>query len=172
VGVEFEIRKNLGFLASFLRDFNFSSNITLVESQISMTDVEYNSRESYLKTGETLTRTRQMAGQSPYVINTSFAYANYDLGLDAGIFYNVKGPTLYIVGGGLFPDIYNDPFHSLNVSFTKKFGKQQQSSIDFKITNILDDDNEIYYQSYKASDQLFERMVPGRSFSIGYGYKF
>jgi len=172
VGVEFEIRKNLGFLASFLGDFNFSSNITLVESQISMTDVEYNSRESYLKTGETLARTRQMAGQSPYVINTSITYANYDLGLDAGIFYNVKGPTLYIVGGGLFPDIYNDPFHSLNVSFNKKFGKQQQSSIDFKINNILNDENEIFYQSYKASDQVFERMVPGRSFSIGFGYKF
>jgi outer membrane receptor protein involved in Fe transport len=171
-GIEFELRKNLGFLSVFLRDFNFSSNITLVESQISMTDVEYNSRESYLKNGETLTRTRQMAGQSPYVINTSFTYSNYDIGLDAGIFYNVKGPTLYIVGGGLFPDIYNGPFHSLNISVNKRLGKSQQSSIDFKVANILNDDHEIFYQSFNASDQLFERMVPGRSFSIGYSHKF
>ncbi|MBR9997848.1 MAG: TonB-dependent receptor, partial [Cyclobacteriaceae bacterium] len=103
VGVEFEIRKNFSFLSSYLRDFSFSSNITLVESQITMTDVEYNSRETYLKSGETLSRTRSMAGQSPYVINSSLTYTNYDLGLDAGIFYNVKGPTLYIVGGDCFP---------------------------------------------------------------------
>jgi hypothetical protein len=172
VGVEFELRKNLGFLASFLRDFNFSSNITLVESQISMTDVEYNARESYLKNGETLTQTRQMAGQSPYVINTSFTYANYDIGLDAGIFYNVKGPTLYIVGGGLFPDIYNDPFHSLNISVNKRFGKQQNSSIDLKVANLLNDEHALFYQSFNASDEVFERMMPGRSFSIGYSHKF
>lgn len=113
-----------------------------------------------------------MAGQSPYVINSSFTYTNYDLGLDAGIFYNVKGPTLYIVGGGLFPDIYNDPFHSLNVSVNKRIGKNQQSSIDLKVSNILNDDNEIFYQSFNASDKVFERMVPGRSFSIGYSHKF
>lgn len=172
IGIEFEIRKNLSFLSTYLRDFSFSSNITLVESEITMTDLEYNSRESYLKTGETLSRTRSMAGQSPYVINSSFTYTNYDLGLDAGIFYNVKGPTLYIVGGGLFPDIYNDPFHSLNVSVNKRIGKNQQSSIDLKVSNILNDDNEIFYQSFNASDKVFERMVPGRSFSIGYSHKF
>ncbi len=172
VGVEFEIRKNLSFLGSLLRDFNFSSNITLVESQISMTDVEFNSRESYLKTGETLSRTRSMAGQSPYVINSSLTYTNYDLGLDAGIFYNVKGPTLYIVGGGLFPDVYNDPFHSLNISINKKVGKAGNSSIDLKVSNVLNDENELFYQSFKASDQVFERMVPGRAFSIGYSHKF
>lgn len=172
VGVEFEIRKNLSFLGSFLRDINFSSNITLVESQISMTDVEYNSRESYLKTGETLSNKRNMAGQSPYVINSSLTYSSYDLGLDAGIFYNVKGPTLYIVGGGLFPDVYNDPFHSLNISINKKVGKARNSSIDLKVSNVLNDANEIFYESFNASAQVFERLVPGRSFSIGYSHQF
>ncbi len=172
VGVEFELRKNLSFLGSFMKNFNFSSNITLVESQISMTDVEYNSRESYLKTGETLSHIRSMAGQSPYVINSSLTYADYDLGLDAGIFYNVKGPTLYIVGGGLFPDVYNDPFHSLNISINKKIGKGRNASIDLKVSNVLNDENEVFYESFNASAQVFERLVPGRSFSIGYSHQF
>lgn len=171
-GFEVEFRKNLDFIAPFLRHFNISSNLTFVESQIDMTDVEYRSRESYLKNGENLSETRQMAGQSPYVINSSFTYANYDLGIDAGIFYNVKGPTLYIVGGGLFPDIYHDPFHNLSFSVNKRLGKKSKSTIDLKISNILNDQNEIFYQSYNASAQIFERFTPGRSISIGYSHKF
>ena len=171
-GLEVEFRKRLDFIAPFLSHFSISSNLTFVESKIDMTDVEYRSRETYLKNGETLSKTRQMAGQSPYVINSSIAYSNYDFGIDAGIFYNVKGPTLYIVGGGLFPDIYNDPFHNLSFSINKRLGEKSKSTLDLKISNILNDQNEIFYQAYNATDQIFESFIPGRSISIGYSQKF
>jgi outer membrane receptor protein involved in Fe transport len=171
-GVEIEFRKDLDFIAPILTNYNLSGNITLVESQIDMTDIEYNSRKSYEKTGETISKTRQMAGQSPYVINAGITYNNPENGLNAGFFYNVKGPTLFIVGAGLFPDIYQEPFHSLNFSLNKKIGKNKKTVIDFKVSNILNDKNLITYQSYLAENQIFESRSLGMNFSLGIAYKF
>src|SRR5690606_22404104 len=122
VGIEVEFRKDLEFISPALRNFNLSGNFTYVESQIAMTDVEFNSRKTYEKTGENIGERRQMAGQAPYVINGGLSYSHADIGIETGIFYNVKGPTLFIVGAGLFPDIYHKPLHSLNFGFNKKLG--------------------------------------------------
>ncbi|GAB4375943.1 MAG: TonB-dependent receptor [Salibacteraceae bacterium] len=184
-GLELEMRKDLGFLDEGLKDFNLNANLTIVESQIDMTDLEYNSRKSYEKTGENIKRQRQMAGQSPYVVNAGLSYNDIDRGIDAGIFYNVKGPTLIIVGAGLFPDIYSEPFHSLDFSILKKFGEDQRFIVDLKVSNILNDRLESFYKSFRpdsisatdatlpadATKKPFSSLNPGRTFSIGMSYK-
>jgi len=172
VGLELEARKNLSFISPALNKLLFNVNVTMVQSQIEMTELEFNSRKQYEKVGQTVDNTREMAGQSPYVINAGFTYTNDSLGVDAGLFYNVKGPTLYIVGAGLFPDIYFESFHSLNFSVSKKFGEENRSAIDFRISNLLNDAWEYNYQSFEATPQTFSRMSPGRAFSIGFSHKF
>ena len=172
LGVELEARKNLSFISPTLNKLLFNVNVTMVQSQIEMTELEFNSRKQYEKVGQNIENKREMAGQSPYVINAGFTYTNDSLGVDAGLFYNVKGPTLYIVGAGLFPDIYFESFHSLNFSASKKFGEEKQSSIDFRISNLLNDSWEYNYQSFEATPQTFSRMSPGRAFSIGYSHRF
>jgi outer membrane receptor protein involved in Fe transport len=172
VGLELEARKNLSFISPALNKLLFNVNVTMVQSQIEMTELEFNSRKQYEKVGQTVENTREMAGQSPYVINAGFTYTNDSLGVDAGLFYNVKGPTLYIVGAGLFPDIYFESFHSLNFSVSKKFGEENRSAIDFRISNLLNDAWEYNYQSFEATPQTFSRMSPGRAFSIGFSHKF
>src|SRR5690606_29725545 len=129
-GIEVEVRKDLKFISPALSNFNINGNITFVHSQIDMTSAEYDSRKTYEKAGQNILNTRQMAGQAPYVLNGGLGYSNTDLGLDVGLFYNVNGPTLYIVGAGLFPDIYNESFHSLNFSLNKKLGKKGNTSVD------------------------------------------
>ena len=171
-GAEIEFRKDLDFISPFWSNFNLNGNFTFVESQIDMTEVEFNSRKTYEKTGETIEAKRQMAGQSPYVINAGFTYSSYEAGLDAGFFYNVKGSTLTIVGAGLFPDIYIEPFHSLNFSLNKKLGESGNTSIDFKVSNILNSRAESYYKSYNAEKQIYSSMGPGRTFGLGVSYKF
>jgi len=172
VGVEFELRKRLGFMGPKLQNWEVSGNLTMVQSQIEMTEREYNSRKSYEKEGETIERTRNMAGQSPYVVNAGVSYSNRESGMNLGMFYNVKGETLYIVGAGLFPDIYYEPFHSLNFSLNKTFGDEGQNTIELKVANILDDRVETFYQSYNAEKQPFTSVNPGRSISIGISRKF
>lgn len=172
LGVEFEIRKNLAFISESLSGLQISTNVTVVDSKIDMTKEEYESRANYARQGENIDETRDMAGQAPYVINAGLSYKNKDINMESGLFYNVKGETLSVVGIGQFPDVYTQPFHSLNFTFNKKFGKDQNTSLSFKIENILDDTTEDLYKSYKASKQVFESYQIGRTFSLGVSYEF
>lgn len=171
IGAEIEVRKSLIFMSDALANFDFNGNLTIVQSTIDMTDIEFNARKNFEKEGQTVSNQRAMAGQSPYVINAGLSYNSFSNGINAGIFYNVKGPTLFIVGGGLFPDIYTQPFHSLNFSFNKKLGKDQKTSIDFQVSNILNSKIQELYQAYNAEPQPFTIMSPGTAFSIGASYK-
>lgn len=169
-GMELEMRKDLDFISDFFSDFNISGNFTCVRSRLDMTDSEYKDRKAYERTGETVERTRVMAGQAPYVVNAGLMYGNHDIGLDAGLFYNVKGPTLTIVGSGLIPDVYALPFHSLNLSLNKRFGKEQKFSVEFKVSNIIGDRIDEVYRSFQAEDQPYFRLYPATAFGLGLKY--
>jgi outer membrane receptor protein involved in Fe transport len=84
----------------------------------------------------------------------------------------VKGPTLAIVGTGLYADVFDEPFHSLNFSINKTFGEDERTSIDFKVSNILNDRRESFYQSFQADKEVFTSLNPGTAFSLGVNYKF
>lgn len=172
IGLEFEATKSLEFLSQKLKDLSISGNLTVVQSKIKMTDAENRARESNKRVGETITNERAMAGQAPYVINFGVTYNNIEKGIRAGMFYNVKGPTLLIVGTGFVPDIYQEPFHNLTLGFSKKLGKEQKTSLDFNIDNILGDVNESYFDSYKAKNQIYSQLSPGTSFTIGISHSF
>lgn len=168
-GAELEVRKSFNFISPALQNLGFSTNVTLVKSVIDMTNQEYQARLSRQKNGQEIDGTRQMAGQAPYIINAGLTYDNPDLGFDTGLFYNMKGETLTIVGGGLFPDVYEEPFHSLNFSLNKTLG---QASLSLSMDNILNDTQEESYQAYEAQNQIFNRYAPGRSVSLGVAYSF
>jgi outer membrane receptor protein involved in Fe transport len=162
-GIEFELRK------SFLKNFSFNTNVTIAQSKITMTETEYQARKQYERDGENINNTRVMAGQSPFVINTGLSYNVEKIGLNVGVFYNVKGQTLSIVGTGLSPDIYDEPFHSLNLSVSQKI---KNTTIDFRVQNILNDRVESFYHSYKAEKQIFNSVNPGVTFTFGVSHKF
>jgi hypothetical protein len=147
-------------------------NFSLIESELEMGEDELEARRLSLREGEELEDTRELQGQSPYLINVGLNYGNEDNGWQAGLFYNIQGETLEVVGTGDVPDVYTMPFHSLNFNMSKSFGKNSSSNINFGIKNILDDDAESHYQSYKAEDQIFTKLTPGRGFTLGYAYKF
>ena len=170
LGMEFELIKNLGFIAAALHNFTLNANMTIVQSAIDMTDNEFNSRKGFERTGETIDNTRPMAGQAPYFINAGLVYSSNDLGMDIGLFYNVKGPTLALVGLGLVPDVYMEPFHSLNFSLFKALS--EKATIDFKVANMLNDNIDQVYKSFGAEDEFFTSLNPGVSFSLGISYKF
>ena len=172
LGAELEFRKALNFVAPSLSDFSVYGNLTLVDSRIEMTPMEYDSRRVYQKSGETIQDTRVMVGQAPFVINVGLQYNNVDRRLDAGLFYNVKGKTLTVVGEGFFPDIYSQPFHSLNFNLNKSLGKKEQITINFSVNNILNDQREDFFEAYQAQDQIFNQFSPGTEISLGVKYAF
>lgn len=172
LGAELEFRKALNFVAPSLSDFSVYGNLTLVDSRIEMTPMEFDSRRVYQKSGETIQDTRVMVGQAPFVINVGLQYNNVDRRLDAGLFYNVKGKTLTVVGEGFFPDIYSQPFHSLNFNLNKSLGKKEQITINFSVNNILNDQREDFFEAYQAQDQIFNQFSPGTEISLGVKYAF
>ena len=67
---------------------------------------EYNNRLNAARDGESISRTRDLQGQSPFLINSNIEFLNEDTGFQYGLYYNVQGRTLEVVGTGIVPDVY------------------------------------------------------------------
>jgi hypothetical protein len=172
VGLELEFRKSLRFIAPRLENVLWTANVTVTESQINMSATEKKSRELTAREGQVVGNTRDMAGQAPYIINTGLAYNNFSNGWEAGIFYNVQGPTLNMVGFGNRTDTYTVPFHSLNLNINKTFGADERIRTSMGVQNLLNDKREIMFSSFGAQDQLFTQLAPGTKINFSVGFSF
>jgi hypothetical protein len=161
LGLEFEFRKSLKFISPSLENILWNTNVTVTQSSIKMSESERRSRELTAREGEEVGITRDMAGQAPYIINTGFAYNNFTNGWEAGVFYNVQGPTLNFVGFGNRADTYTVPFHSLNLNINKTFGADERIRTSLGVQNLLNDKREVIYSSFQANDQIFTSLAPG-----------
>ncbi len=170
LGAEFEIRQNLEIISSLLDGIYFNSNVTITESKISITESEFLSRDLSKREGQTISRERAMAGQAPYIINGGLSYQTKNKSLEAGVFYNVQGPTLQFVGFANNTDVYSVPFHSLNFNANYRFGKTKNMDLGLKVSNILNDKKEQVFTSYLAQDQYFTRLAPGTTISVKFSY--
>ena len=171
-GVEVEVRQSLSRIHQTLKNLSFNANFTYTESQIDIASNELQTRQQSLREGKELDETRPMTRQAPYVVNGGFAYQNPEIGLSVGTYYNVKGKTLYFVGVGDLPDVYQEPFHNLKLNATYSFGEEDRYSLSFEAENLLNDDREKFFEAYRAQDRPFSRLSPGRSFSLSFGVNF
>jgi len=145
-------------------------NLTAVDAKTTMSTEEYESRLAKARPGENVTNTRAMVGQSPFVVNASLGYTDRNSGWEANLNYNVQGKRLSVAGISIVPDVYEMPFHLLNFKIVKKMGKDHQYKLSLGANNLLDSERQLNYQSYKTADQVYSRLRPGRSFSIGFNY--
>ncbi|GAA5041943.1 TonB-dependent receptor [Marivirga lumbricoides] len=172
IGGEIEFRKNLEFISPFFERFSVNGNVTYVHSVIEMAPNEFASRLRNARDGQEIKNTRDMAGQAPYIINAGLSYNDFENGWDAGLFYNVQGPTLLFVGIGNRSDVYSEPFHNLNFNLNKTLGENDRMQITVGVSNILGDLREEFFQGYQAKEQVFTRYNPGRAINVGFTYKF
>ncbi len=170
-GLEFEFRKNFSFISPALEAFSFTMNATAVRSSVEMTAEEKAGRETTAREGETIGDTRDMVGQSPFLINGALNYVDRERGWEGNISFNTQGERLSIAGSGQIPDVYERPFNSLNLKVSKRFGKENRWNASVGAGNILGAKRKRVYRSFGTDDELFDLYVPGRSFSVGIGYK-
>jgi len=163
-GLELELRRQIS------QSIGLNINASLIESKQEFGESERNLRTKGLRNGEKLSDNRSLQGQSPFLINSSIDY-NDNKGLRAGMYFNVQGKTLEVVGTGFAPDVYTQPFQSLNLNFSKTFGEKQNKTITLKIDNILNSRKESFYESFKANKEIFSYREEGTTFSIGYSIK-
>ncbi|PKL79349.1 MAG: TonB-dependent receptor [Ignavibacteriae bacterium HGW-Ignavibacteriae-4] len=164
-GLEFEARKSLGFISA-LENFQLGVNVTIVNSIVDLSESEYLLNKSY---DPNASRTRQLQGQSPYVINLDLAYVNYDLGLDAGLHFNVFGERLSDVSLGGTPDIFEQPRNMLNFTFSKRL--IDNLNLKFTARNLLDARMEKLYH-FKGQEFYNTQYDLGTTLSLGFSYTF
>ncbi len=172
IGAEIEVRQNLAFIAPGLKNFDVNANYSLIDSEVDMSEIEFNSRQLAARDGENIKDTRELQGQSPYLINFGLNYKGDTNGWQGSLAYNVQGKTLEVVGIRAVPDVYTLPFHNLNLNFAKEFGKEGNSKITLRFSNLINDKIESVYKSFRASDQIYSLRDPGQAISLGYSFQF
>jgi len=171
-GIELEMRKSLAFIAGGLRNFVILANVSFIESEVEMSEEEFNGRMSFQRTGETIERTRQLQGQSPYLINAGLQYDNLD-GWEATLSYNVQGERLSIVGINANPDVFDQPFNSLNFYVNRTIGGADgKLRLGVGADNILNDKVESFSKNFGSSDKIFSSLSPGTRFRFRFSYSF
>ncbi len=171
-GIELEAKKSLGFISGSLEDLNLVVNASLIESVVKLSEQEFKGRTQFLKPGQTLDDSRQLQGQSPYLVNVGLNYGN-DKGLETALFYNVQGEKLALVGINRNVDVFDHPFHSLNLNVNQRLGGMDgKMKIGVGINNILDDDQESFYKNFGSPQKVFSKLSPGRRFTLRFNYTF
>ena len=165
-GLEFELKKNLGFLSATLENFNVAMNATYIRSA---TDINADELYEIRATDADHSDTRPMYGQSPYLLNCMVNYTNDRSGLSFNAGYNVSGPKLILITPGGTPDVYDQPRGALDVSVTKALG--DLFTMKLQGSNLLDSEVRQSY-AFKGEEYTFQSFQIGRTLSFGVSYTF
>ncbi|AZI20678.1 TonB-dependent receptor [Chryseobacterium taklimakanense] len=198
-GVEAEVRKSLGFIASgFLERLYVSGNVTFNKTKVTA----YISRfGNLLEDNKTYEADRPMFGQTPWAYNLGLSYEGDRLGLNLA--YNAKGNQYVQVGYDYKQEEIMRPYSVLDAQISYKMLENKNFQFKLNIKNLLDTAQEFYnnwlsYQTpnpdatvgedsvrdfYKLSpgattkydagiDELTFRAKNGRQFSLSVEYTF
>lgn len=154
LGVELEFRKSLDFVHESVRDFYLAGNATWVHSRIRLPE------EGIQTSSE-----RPLQGQSPYVFNLQLGYDNVDRGTSIVVLYNVFGARIAEVGALGAPDVYERPFHQLDVVLKQDLGSG--FALGCKAKNLFDPE-----VRFTQGDKVTEVFRRGRVFSLSLSKSF
>lgn len=165
-GLEFEFRKQLGFLTPVLKNFRAGGNLTLIRSRQTIAADELAQIRAL---NPYAAETREMFGQSPYTINGDLAYVNDSIGLTLSANYNVFGPRISAVSRGGTPNVYEMPRPSMDASISKDLGKNW--SITLRGRNLFNPAYRRVHQ-FAGKEFVYSSYRIGRTVTLGLSYTF
>ncbi|RJP74007.1 MAG: TonB-dependent receptor [Ignavibacteriales bacterium] len=157
-GVEFEVRKNFGFISGALTNLSFVGNLSLIKSKVSIAD---SAVIGFQKTD------RPMQGQAEYIMNYGLYYENPDLGFSGNVVYNKVGDRISQVGFINVGDIIERARDQVDFSLSQKI--ISELTISFSAKDILAQDI-VFIQKRPGKDTVEARYKKGRNFSLGISY--
>ena len=163
-GAEFEVRKRLDQVASWMRDFSLNFNFTQIQSQVELSTFQQAQQQS-VGIFET---TRPLQGQPNYITNAGLEYNHAPYDFYAAVFFNVTGPMLYAVGSDL-PNIFEQPVPSLDLNITQGFAEHWKFT--FRGKNML---NPIARRTitYNGQEVDYSSYTKGWDLSLNVSYSF
>jgi TonB-dependent receptor len=166
-GVEIEGRKCLDGISDWLQHFEVGANLSLVHSEVNIPERELIEIRESNPDPET---TRQLQGQSPYLINANLSYNNPGpLGLVATISYNTFGDRLSDIAGGATPDLFERSYSTVNFVVNKTIGNH--FTVNLAAKNLTNPEIKVS-QQFKGAEYINESYQRGRSISLGVNYSF
>src|SRR5262249_11265098 len=168
-GMEFEGRKDLGFLASRLEALGLPGS--RVRYLSFLTNFTYAASTTTVPRGRFQVQTsteRQFQGQAPYILNLSLDYTDPTWGT-ARVLYNRVGSTLFLVGAYGIPDRFEEPRNQLDAVFIFPL----QHLIDIPLTAQLNFEN-ILNDRYLITqgDATQNRFTKGVKITLRLTYTF
>lgn len=167
VGLEFEIRKSLEFIAPSLKNFSFFGNYTYLNSEVVFNDLSAANKE--------VKADRPLQGQSPYLINAGLQFnSNF---VNASVLYNRVGERLTLVGNDEFPNVYERPRNQLDLQLAHKV-LEGKGEVKINFADILN--NAFYFYENVDSktsftegvDRMFSSYKQGSTITVGFTYDF
>jgi outer membrane receptor protein involved in Fe transport len=126
-GIEIEARKSLGFVARPLQPLTVFTNVTAMQSQISLGE-DTRASATNLR--------RRMVGQAPYVFNGGLTYSARERGMSATVLYNRVGERIVAAGDRPLPDVIEMPRDVVDLSIRLPVAGALSARFDAK--NLLD----------------------------------
>jgi hypothetical protein len=117
-GVELEARVALGRVASLLSELSVGANLALIGSKIDLAGAQ-----------------RPLQGQSPYVANVDLGYDHAATGTQVSMLFNSFGRRIEEVGTAGSGNVYEEPFHRLDLSLSQKLPRDLKLKVAG--TNLL-----------------------------------
>jgi TonB-dependent receptor len=164
-GLELEAQKRLDALASFLQYFEVGGNLTLTHSQIDRTDEVLDLISQFQ---DDPSQTRQLQGQSPYIVNVNAGYDNPETGTSVNVFFNRFGDRIQTVSANGI-DIYEQGRSTLDVNASQQV--LQGVEISLSVSNVLGND-EVISQTFRGTEFVNDERPLGRSVSVGVSYSY
>ncbi len=164
LGAEFEFRSNLSFLTPELSPLSLGLNASLVRSEVAIAPTELAVRRAI---NPDASDTRELQGQSPYLLNSDVSYAASKAGTSASLLFSVFGPRLAAVSLGGTPDVFERSSPQLDLTFNQQLLPNWK--MKFSAKNLLDSS---FKQTlgFDGSEFIYQEYSTGRTFSLGFTY--
>ncbi len=155
LGVEVELRKSLASLVSLLEGFQLFTNVTVMQSSITLPKNTQASATN-LK--------RRMVGQAPYVLNTGLTWVNKSGKASATILFNQVGDRIDAAGDTPLPDVIERARSVVDFSLRVPVFNGLSARVDAK--NLLD-------SPYRTTQGTVtrDRYRAGRTFTAGLSWR-
>ena len=109
--------------------------------------------------------TRPLTGASNYVFNMMLGFDSFSGKHSTSLIYNVFGERLYVAGHLGAPDGYEQPFHSLDLTYS--WFPTETITVKAKLKNILDQSIEIRRESIITFEES-----PGSGFALSLKWEY
>lgn len=154
-GVEFEGMKSLGFLGDWGDAFFLQGNVTIQESEIT----------AGAQADAPTNPVRELSGASEYVVNAIVGYDSYNGEHAATLSYNVFGERLFVAGRNGAPDGFEQPFHSLDLTYT--WFPTDYITLKLRLRNLLDEEITIEREGVETFSE-----APGQIAALNFQWNF